>query len=193
MTVIFLIFVGLVVYHFIIEGIIAPSERSKIRLKLFGLRDQVRMAKIAYKHEFDNELYDHLQAHANKSIHLLHNYNIVGLWSALRAERRKEPLSKTVAERMSRFYRLLEQSTVPELGVLHLKSLFFTVLGFIFNSLGWLPYIVIPVVIGGLTLFATRMVQTVRRKGSNLITGLLEMPEGEFRRHFPNTPTELVR
>ena len=59
MTILFLIFVVLVVFHFIVESVVAPSERSKIRWELFALRDKIRMLKIEHGHGLDNELYDH--------------------------------------------------------------------------------------------------------------------------------------
>lgn len=155
MTTLFFIFVVLVIFHFIAEGIIAPSERSKIRLELFSLRDRIRMAKIDYRQEFDNELFDHLQDHTNKSIHLLHNYTIFGLLSAFKAERKNDPLFEKVKIRMDRFYGLLRDSKVPKIEVIHFKSLLYTFKGFAYNSLGWLPYVAIPFVAVSLVMMLT--------------------------------------
>lgn len=189
MTTLFLIFVVLVVFHFIVEGIIAPSERSKIRLQLFALRDEIRMTKIDYGNTFNNELYDHLEAHANKSIHLLHNYNIIGIWRAIRAETRDNELLRQVNERINRFYALLNDSAVPNLKTLHVKSLWNTFKGFLFNSLGWLPYFVVPILVVALVLLATSMIKRVKKRCRFMVTGLLEMPDRDFQQHFPNSPT----
>ncbi len=186
MTILFLIFLVLVVYHFVVESIIAPSERSKIRLELFALRDQIRMAKIEYGHNFDNELYDHLQSHTNKSIHMLHHHNIVGAWQAIRSMATKDDLYKRVIERQNRFNDLLENTAVQGLEDIHGKTMWELFKGFLFNSLGWLPYVSIPLLIGAFVLFATSMFASARKRFSNAATGLLEMPDGEFRRFFPS-------
>lgn len=187
MTTLFLIFVALAVFHFVVEGIIAPSERSKIRLQLFGLRDEVRMAKIEHKHELDNELFDHLQSHANKSIHLLHNYNLVGLFQTIQAKRRNDSLYRTMKARMARFDSLVDGSKVPGMREMHLRSVLYTGKGFFYNSLGWLPYVAVPILAGSAALVLTSMFKRAQKRCVAWLTGLLEMPEGDFRRYFPSS------
>jgi hypothetical protein len=187
MTTLFLIFVALVVLHFIIEGIIAPSERSKVRLELFALRDRVRHTKIDNPVEFDDELYDHMQEHVNRSIHLLHNYNLAGVFRAIWADYKKEPSWLEADAKAARFYELLGESKVEGLDVIHRSSMFFTLTGAIFNTLGWLPYVFIPGILVWLTLFATRMFKSVRVFCRTRLTALLEMPDPIFEETFPSS------
>lgn len=193
MTTLFVIFLLLVVAHLIMEGIIAPSERSKVRLDLFALRDEIRSAKIDYPHEFSDELYDHMQSHVNKSIHLLHNYNIVGLIQAIRLER-KNP---KVDERMKRFYDQLYKSNVPGLFRIHLNSLLCTGLGLVLNSVGWAIYFFFPILISSvafiaLYLFLTRAFSSIKERCGRLIAAILEIPDYLFTRFFPTVPREFV-
>lgn len=191
MTTLFFVFVILVVAHFILEGIIAPSERCKVRLNLFALRDEIRNRKIEYGNAFDDDLYEHMQAHTNKSIHLLHNYNIVGLF---RAYRRKQHDAR-IAERMEHFYELLYASEVPGLAGIHLKSLLYTGKGLILNSAGWIIYLsplLIAIAFLALLLFVTNAYRKGKEKCGKLLTALLELPENMFNRYFPAPPRSTI-
>jgi hypothetical protein len=186
MITLFFIFLVLVIVHFILEGIIAPSERSKIRLDLFALRDEIRRAKIEYGSEFNDELFSHMQSHTNKSIHLLHNYNIVGFYQGIRNEKAHQ---QAIA-RVDRFYELLFESNNPELQKFHIRNVLYTVKGLLVNSAGWgiyfFPFFVLA--------FAAYMVQKVVRSKAlsainsrigRFIAGILELPEALFVRLFP--------
>lgn len=192
MTILFLIFVVVVVLHFVIEGIIAPSERNKIRLELFTLRDEVRRTKIEAGREFNDELYDHMESHVNKSIRLLHNYNIVGLFQAIRESRKDSDMFKKAKQRTARFYELLGQSSIPRVDAMHVRNLIYTLKGSFFNSLGWLPYLTLPLLMILGVILVTRMYGKVRRWCGFAITSILELPERTFDRLFPGTSIKTI-
>lgn len=187
MTTVFFIFVILVIAHFIVEGIIAPSERAKIRTNLFDLRDQVRSIKINdNSDEFADELFKHMQIQINKSIYLLHNYSVVGLFKALKA---KEDTS--IHERVEHFFSLLYEAKDPRIFKIYLRYIFYTFKGLMINSLGWGIYLFPPVTLGIAVFYIQKKLLFSKRlklAKDNCVRGvsfILEIPYGLFERFFP--------
>lgn len=143
MTILFFVFLALVVFHFVWEGIIAPSIRLEIRYKLFKLRDELRRLKIEQGNRFSDEIFDDLQKTINNEIGLLHRGNIGNLYRAYRKFGNDEGL---VAE-MTRLEKLIEECPLDEVRDVRNKSVGWGMLGFLVNSGGWFVYIVPPVLL----------------------------------------------
>lgn len=173
-TALFFIFVALVVFHFVYEGIIAPSWRFEQRMKLFAIRDEIRLLKIDLGEAFDDEVYDHLQEGMNKQIALLHNINISGVISAIRLVTGNRELTRKLEEIESRV-RNSEIARVKELYNKTLPMSFASALGI--NSGGWIFYAVPLFVFMVITSVA--MVKIVR-----FVNKLTEVPDDKLKEAF---------
>jgi hypothetical protein len=143
MTIAFYVLVGLAIFHFIWDGILAPSLRFEIRYKLFKLRDDLRRLKIEHGDQFSDDIFDQLQKTINNQIGLLHHGNISNLYRAYKKFGNDEGL---VVE-MMKLDKLIEACQVEEVGKIRDKSVGWGMLGFLVNSGGWAVYIVPPVFI----------------------------------------------
>jgi len=56
MEIAIIVLAGLAVYHFVYEGILAPSFRLKLRFELFELRDELRKLKISHAEDLRDEI-----------------------------------------------------------------------------------------------------------------------------------------
>ena len=137
MTVLFFVFVGLVIFHFAWEGIIAPSLRIEIRYELFKVRDELRRLKISHGNEIDDELFIFLQNGINKGIRLLHDVTIE---TAYRAYKEATP------EELERVSRIAEDCPVDGVKEVYNRSGLYVGLAFLVNSGGWFAYLV-PILI----------------------------------------------
>lgn len=170
----FFLFVAAVVFHFIYEGILAPSLRFELRMQLFKTRDEIRYLKLQYPEEFDGELYDFIQDGLNKQLKLLPNINIVGLVHAFQRVKNNPELEQA--------YRALE-AKVNECSVDGVKQLYeegmprIFGLAFIANSGGWIVYAIPPVVFGFLCAFAWMRLRS-------FVSKILEMPDDDLRNTF---------
>lgn len=167
----FFIFVALVVFHFIYDGILAPSFRFELRLQLFQIRDRIRMLKILHGDQLDDKLYFHMQDSVNKQIRLLHNINVVGVIQAFRMAAK----NKELAARLAEIEKLVSECEINEI-----KELFYFKvpgkfgLALATNSGGWSIYVVaflVPfIVISMVCVFAGVWIR-------NLVNKILEMPD----------------
>lgn len=63
-------------YHFIVESIILPDYRLKMRYRLFADRDKLRNLKIVHGNILSDKVYDELESYINASIRSLSILNI---------------------------------------------------------------------------------------------------------------------
>jgi hypothetical protein len=63
-------------YHFIVESIILPDYRLKMRYRLFADRDKLRNLKIEHGHKLSDTVYEELESYINASIRSLSILNI---------------------------------------------------------------------------------------------------------------------
>lgn len=138
MTVLFYVFVVLAIYHFVWEGIIAPSVRLEIRYELFELRDRLRRIKIEQGNSLNDELFTRLQRSINKEIALLQNADIRSLYYAYTKLYDK----KDVLDEIETFDRLVEECSIEEVRNIRHKSIGALAHAFVINSGGWLIYII---------------------------------------------------
>jgi hypothetical protein len=63
------VFAALVLWHFVYEGIVAPTFRMEKRYQLFELRDELRMAHIRGGDRFPKKHFEYMQDSLNGLIH----------------------------------------------------------------------------------------------------------------------------
>ena len=72
----------LIFWHFIMEGIVAPTIRSGLRYKLFELRDKLRNQKMDFPDSVHPEMFKFLDEGINNSIKGLSDMTLYSLWQA---------------------------------------------------------------------------------------------------------------
>lgn len=176
MTTVFFIFVGLAIFHFFWEGIIAPSVRMEIRYKLFKMRDSIRMLKMQYGEEFDDELFYSLQRMLNHQIALLHHATIMDFY---RIYKNTDPHKLEI--NVERQEKLIQDCPISEVQEIWKKTIATALLALIVNSGGWLVYIIPPIllVIG---------YSSIKR----CVKLLLGLSDNDVNRLFPQRPREVV-
>lgn len=138
MTVLFFIFVALAIFHFVWEGIIAPSTRLEIRYELFKLRDRLRRLKIECNDQIPDELFGILQRSINTEIRMLHNADIASLYEA----NKKFGDDKELLAEMNKIEKLIEECPIAEVKEIRDKSIWVLFVGFLVNCGGWAIYII---------------------------------------------------
>lgn len=171
-AVLFLVFIGLVIFHFWWDAIIAPSARMELRYELFRMRDELRRLKIDHPQELDDEVFDTFQHILNKEIRFLHQATIGALFLAYR----KYKDDPSIEENFQRFEKLIDESQFEEIKNIDENSAVVTGVALVVNSGGWLIY-VIPALLLAVS-FGT--IQMIAKK---LLVGLSEK---EVRTIFPD-------
>lgn len=149
-TVLFFIFIILVVFHFIYDGIIAPSLRHEIRLELFELRDRLRMLKIEYNKQLSDELFAEIQDTINKQIRILHEINIIGIIEAIQFSHNNSEIDAKI----NRFESLLNDCELKEIREIYQENAFVFIKAIAANSGGWAIFVIPFVALGFVSLFA---------------------------------------
>lgn len=171
MSIFFLILVALAGFHFFYEGVIAPSLRFELRLKLFALRDEIRELKLKYGDELGDEVFRYLQSSINATIGRL---SLIDLRLLIRAHEAFEHDEKLSA-RAERVERMLRECPIAEVQEIRTRQLQLVGYALAVNSGGWSPYL-IPVVIGKLSARSAKA--QVRR--------VFELPENDINKIVPD-------
>jgi hypothetical protein len=119
MVTIFFILVALAVFHFIYEGILAPSYKFTARLKLFRLRDELRLIKIENPETLTDELFSEIQETLNRQIHYFDRFNVVNVIRAYKSIKGDAELD----QRVWIFNEWLKDCPIPEVREIHTKSM----------------------------------------------------------------------
>lgn len=83
-------------FHFIYEGIVAPSLRMHLRYKLFALRDELR--EMLANSEVPVDVYQAFQTQLNTAISTMPNLHLSSLFQSYRAFRADPELSKEMED-----------------------------------------------------------------------------------------------
>lgn len=131
----------LALWHFVVEGIIVPSARASIRLRLFALRDKLRRMRIdgaAKEEEFEEA-----QRVLNNMIRLAPSIDAFMLvqWEM------KLKADKELAQRVERRRLDFESSASKDVKELVQKAYVIGAESVRMNSMGWIVYL-IPIAIG---------------------------------------------
>jgi hypothetical protein len=123
--------------HFIYDGIIAPTIRTKLDHQLFELRDELRNVKIDKRHECEGEAYGIVEDGLNMYIGRVGMVTIsFVLW--LKTRMSDEGLRKEVWRRTEK----LEKANIAELAKIAERGSYVLLRALVFNSL---PLIVLVV------------------------------------------------
>jgi len=168
-AILIIIFGALVIWHLVWDGIIAPSERFRLRYELFALRD--RLISLDIDEPMDTELFDHLHGAVNNAISVLPNITFSALYRAVIRLHRDEALQKRIRRRRE-LLDACDHDVVREIDR-ELTQNMRIALGL--NTGGWLPYIV-P--------FAIVMV--CFKRITAFIHDIIAAPVGELGKLFPD-------
>lgn len=165
---------GVALYHFIYESILAPSWRLKLRVELFVLRDKVRALRIDHPEEFQDRHYHYLQDSINTLLVLLARFDLATL-GRIEAEMKRNPeLQKQSDERSL----ILDDCCLEEAKVIRYASLRIAFAALAVNSGGWFIYIVPPLsIVFGLKSYFS----SFRRR----IKAVVAIPQAEINKFAP--------
>ena len=142
LTYIVIAFIAMAFLHFIYEGIIAPSNRLKIRLELFRMRDKLRFLKIQHGNELDDKHYHHLQDSLNTLIRCLSSFDLITLVRVIHEIERDKDVKARLEARM----KILDDCAIQDARAIREQSLKLARRALRVNSGAWGFYIV-PVAI----------------------------------------------
>ncbi len=155
----------IVFYHFIYEGILAPSLRLKLRFDLFKIRDRLRNLKHEDSDVCSDEVFAYLQDSINNGLRMLHKTDLIRLVS-IDAKIEKNPvLQKQIQRRREALCAVIDpdvQECMKDLNYVARTAL-------LVNSGGWYIYLV-PIAL--IWSAFDRIKEEVRE--------LLAMPEAQF-------------
>jgi hypothetical protein len=129
---------GVALYHFIYESILAPSWRLKLRFELFVLRDKVRALKIDHPEAFRDKHYHYLQDSVNTLVMLLARFDLATL-GRIEAEMKRNPQLQKQSDERSR---ILDDCGLEEAKAIRYASLRIAFSALAVNSGGWFIYAV---------------------------------------------------
>jgi hypothetical protein len=142
LTVMFFLLIVLVAYHFVYEGIVAPSLRLRLQFRLYALRDRLRTFKIEEPHAVSDSDFRLIEDGLNNAINLLSCISLSMLYQTRKAVRKKERWVREANQRVNR----AEQCPHEGLRQIDKKATNILFEGLIINSGGWYIY-VLPIVL----------------------------------------------
>jgi hypothetical protein len=123
-------------YHFVVEGIIVPSSRAVLRLRLFAIRDKLRSLRI--NEEIGEEEFYEGERRINNVIRLAPTIDLYTLARWAKRLHSDPELTKRIETRQA----LFEATANQEVQSLVNQACIASRDAFGFNSLGWLVYII---------------------------------------------------
>jgi hypothetical protein len=171
MAIFFIALAALAVIHFIYEAILAPSLRFELRLKLFALRDEIRILKLQHPDSLSDEVFRDLQSSLNATISRLKLIDLRILKTAYDSFEHDEKLRKRAEQRDE----LINACPIPEVRAIRQRQIWLVGYALLINSGGWVPYLV-PVLI---SLFCAGRVMVQ-------IRAVFALPENEINKIVPD-------
>lgn len=160
MTTIIAVFFALCILHFIYEGAIAPFLRLRIRLRLYALRDRLRVFESTHK-SFENEsVFEELAASINTSIAIVGWVTPSAVARADREFRRDPILQEAVQRRRD----LVARSEIKAVQDIRRKEVRLVGWALAVNTAGSVPYataLVVPLFVALATV--ERIKEALRR------------------------------
>lgn len=141
METIILIVLGLAAWHFVCEGIVAPTLRMILRFDLFAARDRLRRIKIQEGDSFNDEAFGILNESLNTCIQNIGSFTLSLIAKANHDFDSNPELRAKVESRQALISQCSEevQQLMSQTTRLYIRAI-------IINSFGWAPYIV-PVIL----------------------------------------------
>lgn len=175
MTTLNWIFFGLALlatWHFVYEGILAPSLRMSLRYRIFELRDQLRTEM----YSDDSEASTILQSQMNTSLQVLSEISISDAYQVRKYIRANPNAQEEARRRMV----IVENSANPKLKKLADQLSSIIIRAFVVNTGGWIVYVV-PLALSWILL----------KKLRNGVRVLLNLPEMALQSIFSNSARSL--
>lgn len=138
MITLFYILIIAAVYHFVWEGILAPSFRFGLRFELFQLRDEVRWLHHKEPQDCTEEVFMCIQGTINNGIRILPKTDITLIRNVERAVEDDDGLRRRIEKRRE----LMNSCINPEIRELERRIGKITKLALLINTGGWLIYVV---------------------------------------------------
>lgn len=138
MSTFFIALAALAAIHFIYESILAPSLRFELRLKLFALRDELRILKQKHAEAVSDEIFRDLQGSLNATISRLNLIDVTILKTAHERFENDEKLRR----KSERFDQLISDCAVPEVETIRQKHLKLIGRALLINTGGWFVYLI---------------------------------------------------
>lgn len=177
MSTLILIFILLVLWHFIYQAIILPSLRMKLRFKLFVLRDKIRALKIKHQKDFNEETFMFLEGRINAIVKNLPFIEFSTIYDANKFIKSDKKIEEKIRERM----RNIERCELNDVKDVYNDSVNIFILTLLANSGSWGP-IIIPIAILIITFQA----------GKNLIKEVLLLSDNDLDRVISNKDIALT-
>lgn len=144
MAYIFITIFILSAWHFVYDGILLPSFRLELRYKLYALRDRLRMLKCDHDAEISDEVFNNLQESIVSILHILPGITVSLLMDVQKEFRADETLKRRIEARRA----LLRTCKVKEVHEVKAGIYGITTKALILNTGGWLPLLIVPIVVG---------------------------------------------
>lgn len=177
-TVIFFVLVGLATFHFIYEGIIAPSLRLCLRFRIFRLRDQLRRLASGPYPAIAAEDFELHQQSLNNIINLLPYISLTNMHEAIKALKSDKRLLEKTKKRVA----LLENCPSREAVEIYEQGNRVLLGALLVSCGGWFLYIV-PVLIALLIIDQVKV----------FIQDLTTLPESDIRRIAPGMHKAILK
>ena len=162
MSTILILMTLVAMFHFVYEGIIAPSIQVGLRNKLFVVRDEIRRAKIENVEPANEEAFWYVHDGINGWLTRIPLVTLTNQFAAIRAYRTEPELRKNVDMRVA----LVKGCSDDRVKAAKEKASFIIWEASIANSGGWLVYLV-PIAV----------VLATFKNMKRFATGLLLSPE----------------
>lgn len=170
-------FVLCAVFHFVYEGIVAPSLRCKLRYRFFAVRDTLRRAKVSLGDSLTDDAYVLLQELINNAVVRLPRIELMTLWEVYHRLRSDQSFHKAVKERGAQISAILDGCQAREAQQVYdaINKLFDE--AFLINSFGWFIYVAPPIAV---LMLITKVKRLIIRKVKRLLGHALIAPDMEF-------------
>lgn len=167
----------LALIHFIYSGILLPSIRYSLRLRLFGLRDELRNLKIANEVDLSDQVFIYIQESLNNTINILPRIDMPTIKLAEREIKDHQAITQEVNRRI----RLIEECSVEEVKEIYIEIFKIFRVAFFANTGPWFAYL-IPAVIVAFPF----------RKLAQAIQTIVAVPENQIEFVLPFDPMESI-
>ena len=172
-----LVLFGLGIFHFIYEGVIAPSLRKLIQYKLFELRDSLRLLRYEGSDSCSKDVFVVLQESLNNSI----NLTKIATWHLIRKMRDLIAEDQHVRSEVERRRQILKSCQHPTIKHIRDRQFDLLIWAVLINNGGLLFYVwlLLPLmaIIWAITRWRRGIKGTLRQ-----IESIIDLPEGEYKR-----------
>lgn len=161
----------LAIFHFIYDGIIAPSLRLEARYELFALRDQLRELKKERGNHLADKHFTHLQDTINTMLANLAQFDVGTIYLIEQEFKRDKDLKKRIDARI----RVMDDCTDPDAREIRKKALWIGGKATAVNSGAWFLYL-LPIASVAISLSAIK----------TRVKAALSLTENDLKRVVPN-------